>query len=121
MNSIFKCAKIPNVWLKNNTIIVTAVRNRKAKYIYFVVRLYNEYILDFNKDYLPGHYPKTEKERSLAAKYYDVPLQEYKPIKDDGEGAGDYPDFPLMSQDSKDPYYPWDNPEHKRNFNEVVS
>lgn len=78
-------------------------------------------ISDWNKDYLVGPYPKTEKERALAAEKYGIPLEEYKPSKDDGYGAGDYPDFPLVSADSKDPFYPWDIPELKRNFNEVVS
>lgn len=42
-------------------------------------------------------------------------------MKDDGTAIGDYPDFPLVASDSKDPYYPWDYPELKRNYNEVVS
>jgi hypothetical protein len=36
-------------------------------------------------------------------------------------GYGDYPELPNISGDSKDPFYPWDNPELKRNFNEPVS
>lgn len=45
---------------------------------------------------------------------------EYEPYPDDGAGYGDYPKLPLESGDSKDPNYPWDNPELKRNFNEPV-
>ena len=42
-------------------------------------------------------------------------------MPDDGLGAGDYPDVPLVSADSRDPYYPWDHPEHRRDFMEPVS
>lgn len=70
---------------------------------------------------MPGNYPKTEEERARAAAKYGIPVEEYKPVPDDGEGAGDYPDFPLVAADAKDPYYPWDFPELKRNYNEVVS
>lgn len=70
---------------------------------------------------MPAPYPRTEKERAASAQKYGIPLEEYKPIPDDGEGAGDYPDFKAISGDSKDPFYPWDFPEVKRNFNEVVS
>lgn len=36
-------------------------------------------------------------------------------------GYGDYPKLPDIGGDSKDPHYPWDMPELKRNFNEPVS
>lgn len=55
-----------------------------------------------------------------AAKKYNLSREEYKPYKDDGSGCGDYPDLPLISNDSKDPFYPYDNPELKRNFGETV-
>lgn len=77
-------------------------------------------VLDWNKDYKPGPYPKTDRERELAAQKYGLTVEEYTPVKDNGCGAGDYPDFPLVSADAKDPYYPWDFPELKRNFNELV-
>ncbi|KAJ1520777.1 hypothetical protein ONE63_003871 [Megalurothrips usitatus] len=70
------------------------------------------------EDYIPGPYPKTEKERLEAAKKYGLLPHEYKPIPDDGLGKGDYPDLPHIGADSKDPYYPWDYPEFRRNFNE---
>ncbi|CAH1990876.1 unnamed protein product [Acanthoscelides obtectus] len=102
MNSIIKSAKLSNTWLKNNAILVTAVRNH------------------WNKDYKPGPYPKTEAERVAAADKYGLHPSEYKPYPDDGQGCGDYPNLPMVSGDSKDPFYPWDNPELKRNFNEPV-
>lgn len=79
-------------------------------------------ILDWNKDYKPGPYPQTEKEREAAARKYNLLPEEYKPYADDGLGYGDYPKLPTgYGVESKDPYYPYDFPEHKRNYNEPVS
>uniref|UniRef100_A0A7R9ATA8 NADH dehydrogenase [ubiquinone] 1 beta subcomplex subunit 8, mitochondrial n=1 Tax=Timema shepardi TaxID=629360 RepID=A0A7R9ATA8_TIMSH len=75
---------------------------------------------DWNKDYKPGPYPVTQKERDAAAKKYGLLPAEYEPYPDDGLGYGDYPKLPAISGDDKDPYYPWDFPEHKRNFNEPI-
>nr|CAH7730571.1 unnamed protein product [Callosobruchus chinensis] len=102
MNSIIKSAKLSNSWFKNNAILVTAVRNH------------------WNKDYKPGPYPTTEAEKLAAAEKYGLHPSEYKPYPDDGQGRGDYPNLPLVSGDARDPFYPWDNPELKRNFNEPV-
>ncbi|KAK3913571.1 NADH dehydrogenase [ubiquinone] 1 beta subcomplex subunit 8, mitochondrial [Frankliniella fusca] len=70
-------------------------------------------------DYMPGPYPKTEKERLAAAKKYGLLPEEYKPLPDDGWGRGDYPDLPMRGADSRDDYYPWDMPEYKKNYGEV--
>ncbi|XP_023017233.2 NADH:ubiquinone oxidoreductase subunit ASHI [Leptinotarsa decemlineata] len=102
MNSLMKGLKPPNTWMKNNTVLVTAIRNH------------------WNKDYKPGPYPKTEAERLAAAKKYNLLPEEYEPYPDDGQGLGDYPKLPMISVDAKDPFYPWDYPELKRNFNEPV-
>lgn len=75
---------------------------------------------DWNKDWKPGPYPVTPEERAAAARKYGLRPDEYKPIPDDGIGAGDYPDLPLVSAESRDPYYPWDHPEHRRDFMEPV-
>ncbi|XP_044761284.1 NADH dehydrogenase [ubiquinone] 1 beta subcomplex subunit 8, mitochondrial [Coccinella septempunctata] len=72
----------------------------------------------WNKDFKPGPYPKTEAERLAAAKRYGLDPSEYEPYRDDGTGYGDYPKFKAESGDSRDPFYPWDNPEFKRNYNE---
>ena len=81
----------------------------------------NVEFLDWNKDYIASPYPKTQEEREAAAKKYGIDIAEYKPIADDGTGFGDYPDLPAISGDARDPNYPWDMPEWKRNFNEPVS
>lgn len=81
----------------------------------------HQFISDWNEEFLPGPYPTTKRERALAAEKYGLSVEEYEPVKDNGLGAGDYPDFRLQSADSKDPFYPWDNPEHKRNYGELVS
>lgn len=46
---------------------------------------------------------------------------EYQPYPDDGLGFGDYPKLKDEPVESRDPYYPWDMPELKRNFGDTVS
>lgn len=135
MSSLIKSTKLAHHLFKNNPILFVAVRNRKLNltkirvnhvlsYVICMNALLFSYknlsILDWNKDYKPGPYPKTAAERAAAAEKYGLPVEEYQPYPDDGTGCGDYPALPYESGDSKDPYYPWDNPEIKRNFNEVV-
>lgn len=84
------------------------------------IQVINKCILDWNKDFAPGPYPKTEAERIAAAKKYGIPIEEYEPYPEDGLSYGDYPKLPLESGDDRDPYYPWDFPELKRNFKETV-
>ena len=67
---------------------------------------------------MAGPYPKTEKERLAAAKKYGLLPHEYEPYPDDGYGAGDYPKLPDIGADSRDPYYPWDIPELRKNYAE---
>ena len=74
----------------------------------------------WNKDFKPGPYPVTQKEREVAAKKYGIPIEEYQPYPDDGLGYGDYPQLPNITKDIRDNNYPWDYPEHKRNFNEPI-
>lgn len=102
MNTILKTLISQRFWRKNTSVLLTAARNHSH----------------WEKDYYPGPFPRTEKERAAAAQKYGIPVEEYKPIPDGS--WGDYPDFPQISGDSKDPYYPWDMPELKRNFNEVM-
>ena len=77
--------------------------------------------LDWNKDWKPGPYPRTEKERIAAAKKYGMRPEDYQPYPDDGMGYGDYPMLPRVSAEAKDPYACWDVPSIKRNFGEPVS
>lgn len=77
--------------------------------------------LDWNKDFKPAPIPLTEEQRLLAAQKYGIDPRDYNVFPDDGTGYGDYPNIPTVSGEAKDPDYPWDFPEHKRNFNEVVS
>lgn len=74
----------------------------------------------WNKDFKPGPYPKTEEERLRAAQRYGIHPSEYEPYRDDGTGYGDYPKFKAESGDFKDPHYPYDMPELKRNYNEPM-
>lgn len=76
---------------------------------------------DWNKDWKPGPYPKTDEERIAAAKKYGLLPQDYEPYPDDGAGFGDYPKLPVISNDQKDPNGNWDDPDIRRNFGEPVS
>ncbi|CAK1548224.1 unnamed protein product [Leptosia nina] len=71
----------------------------------------------WNFQYKPGPYPKTPAEREAAAKKYGLTVEEYQPFPED-MGYGDYPNLPDIGAESKDPHYPYDNAELKRNFNE---
>lgn len=75
---------------------------------------------DWNKDYKPGPYPQTPEERKAAAKKYGLPEEWYDVYPNDGMGYGDYPKLPAVSEEARDDFYPWDYPEAKRNFNELV-
>lgn len=76
----------------------------------------------WNKDYKPGPYPKTEAERAAAAKKYNLLPEEYKPYADNGLGYGDYPALHGgLGVEARDPFYPYDFPELKRNLHETVS
>lgn len=77
-------------------------------------------MLDWNKDFKPGPYPTTPEERAKAAAKYNLLPEEYDCYPDDGSGKGDYPNIPMISLDAKDPFYPYDYPELKRNYKEVV-
>lgn len=74
----------------------------------------------WNKDMKPGPYPRTQQEREAAAKKYNLPIEQYEPYPDDGMGYGDYPKLKDENDDQRDPYYPYDYPELKRNFNEPL-
>lgn len=78
-------------------------------------------ISDWNKDFKPAKFPTTEEERVAAAKKYNLLPEDYKPYPDDGTGYGDYPHLPDVPVETKDPYYPYDSPELKRNFGEPVT
>lgn len=74
----------------------------------------------WNKDFKPAPFPQTQKEREAAAKKYAMPADKYEPYADDGLGYGDYPKLPNKSVDLRDPYYPYDYPEFRRNFNDPM-
>ena len=105
-------------------LIITITTNLVLSFSYSftttVLMIYWIYI-DWNKDWKPGPYPKTQAERAAAAKKYGLLLQDYEPYPDDGMGYGDYPKLPLVSNDQRDPFVNWDYPDLKRNFGEPVS
>ncbi|XP_026481213.1 NADH dehydrogenase [ubiquinone] 1 beta subcomplex subunit 8, mitochondrial-like [Ctenocephalides felis] len=102
MSAIVKLAKV-----------ATKFSNRNPAAVYTLARNH------WNKDYKPGPYPRTQEERNKAAERYGLHPKEYEPYPED-EGLGDYPKLPDKGIESRDPYYPWDFPEHKRNFNEPL-
>uniref|UniRef100_A0A7N5J8G7 NADH dehydrogenase [ubiquinone] 1 beta subcomplex subunit 8, mitochondrial n=1 Tax=Ailuropoda melanoleuca TaxID=9646 RepID=A0A7N5J8G7_AILME len=75
---------------------------------------------DLPKHMLPGAYPKTSKEQAVAAKKYNLTLEDYKTYADDGMGYGDYPKLPDQSAQERNPWYEWDYPELRRNFGEPL-
>ncbi|XP_055605764.1 NADH dehydrogenase [ubiquinone] 1 beta subcomplex subunit 8, mitochondrial-like [Uranotaenia lowii] len=74
----------------------------------------------WNKDFKPATFPQTEKEREAAARKYGLHPSEYQPLADDGTGIGDYPKLPDVPVEARDPYYPYDFPELKRNLHDTI-
>lgn len=73
-------------------------------------------------DYMPElEPPKTKAELEAVARKYNLHPSEYVPYPQDGTRPGDYPHLPDIGNELKDPNYPYDYPELKRNFNEAVS
>ena len=79
-----------------------------------------DWLTDWNRDWMPGPYPKTQEEREAAAKKYGLRVEDYEPYPDDGFGYGDYPKLPRVSGEARSPYEIYDMPSLKRNFNEPV-
>lgn len=46
-------------------------------------------------------------------------VEDYEPYPDDGFGWGDYPKFPAVHEDYKDPHGDWDFPDQRRNYGET--
>jgi len=69
----------------------------------------------------PGPVPRTEEARLAAAKKYGMIQEDYEnyPVGSD-EMCGDYPKLPLVYEAHKDPYYAWDYPEQRRDYNEPL-
>ena len=99
--------EITNVWGKSAILV-------SFKCAHFL-------LADWNKDWKPGPYPRTPKERAAAAKKYGLRVEDYEPYPDDGFGYGDYPKLPRISDEAKDPYLPYDTPHNRRFFGEPVS
>jgi len=74
----------------------------------------------WNKDWKPAPYPKTEADKVAAAKKYGMIREDYEPFPDDGNGWGDYPMLPVKSHYVRDPFYPWDYPEFRRDHQEPL-
>ncbi|XP_059180773.1 NADH dehydrogenase [ubiquinone] 1 beta subcomplex subunit 8, mitochondrial [Centropristis striata] len=73
-----------------------------------------------SKDHLPGPFPMTPEERAAAAKKFNMRVEDYEPIPDEGDGFGDYPKLPNKSQHERDPWYEWDHPDLRRNWGEPM-
>ena len=83
---------------------------------------YQYYLCDpaWNKDWQPGPYPRTAKERAAAAKKYGLLPEDYEPYPDDGMGYGDYPKLPPVPTIRKSQYEQYDLPYLRRNYGETV-
>ncbi|XP_055543462.1 NADH dehydrogenase [ubiquinone] 1 beta subcomplex subunit 8, mitochondrial [Wyeomyia smithii] len=74
----------------------------------------------WNKDFKPAKFPETDKEREAAARKYGLHPSEYQPYPNDGAGFGDYPKLPDTPVEARNPYYPYDFPELKRNLHDTL-
>jgi len=73
----------------------------------------------------PAAYADTDEKRIAAAKKYGMLLEDYKqydPVTEMDVMAGDYPKLPESSamEYLRDPYYPWDIPQYRRNYGEPL-
>ncbi|XP_015191349.1 PREDICTED: NADH dehydrogenase [ubiquinone] 1 beta subcomplex subunit 8, mitochondrial [Polistes dominula] len=64
--------------------------------------------------------PTSKEEIEKAAKKYNLHPREYEAYEPNGFGYGDYPKLPFVGPEAKDPYYPYDFPEFRRNLHEAV-
>lgn len=67
----------------------------------------------------PGKY--SEKDHDKIAEKYNLHPKEYKPYPNNEKYLGDYPALPAIGSAVKDPYYPYDIPTHRKNYQETVS
>ena len=74
----------------------------------------------WNKDWMPGPYPKTAEERAAAAKKYGMQPEDYEPYPAD-DAHGDYPKLPFISKANHDPFEDYDIPHLERNYGEPVN
>jgi hypothetical protein len=94
--------------------IYTKINARQSSQNYFIGAVWE-------KDFLPGPYPKTEEERRAAAKKYGMQPEDYKPYDPAlGWGTGDYPQVDAIGMDLRSDYDQFDDYRLKKNFNEPV-
>ncbi|CAD6216380.1 GSCOCG00004536001-RA-CDS [Cotesia congregata] len=97
--------------------LIAPLTTKQTRVIYNVVRTK----VMTNWDYMPGPRPKNEEEHKKAAEKYGLHPAEYKLYPDDGmRPVGDYPMLPYEPVSLRDPNYPWDCPDDKRNFEEPI-
>ncbi|EDS33181.1 NADH-ubiquinone oxidoreductase ashi subunit [Culex quinquefasciatus] len=105
MAALIKGLKLASqIQSKNPALFALAVRNAHG----------------WNKDFKPAKFPETDKEREAAARKYGLHPAEYQPYPNDGLGYGDYPKLADTPVEARDPYYPYDFPELKRNLHEPL-
>ncbi|XP_031828540.1 NADH:ubiquinone oxidoreductase subunit ASHI isoform X2 [Nomia melanderi] len=123
MAASVKFGQLPTKLLKRNSIIIHINRCSSMfskSTLELVETCYDELKPIGMRKWLPGLYPKTEEERIKAAEKYGLHPNEYKPEPNDHLTIGDYPQLPLISVEGKDPYYPWDMPDIRKNYHEPI-
>ena len=80
-------------------------------------------VVDWNKDWKQGKYPRTEEERAAAARKYGLRPEHYEPCDDDGVGFGDYPKLPIVHYDQREQEanYEFHDAMTQRHYGEPVS
>ncbi|XP_067951418.1 NADH dehydrogenase [ubiquinone] 1 beta subcomplex subunit 8, mitochondrial-like [Watersipora subatra] len=75
----------------------------------------------WNRDWVPGPYPKTQAERAAAAEKYGLRVEDYQPYNpDEDPGYGDYPKVKWIGAEARDPYDDIDYPHTGTNYKEVL-
>ncbi|XP_043495590.1 NADH dehydrogenase [ubiquinone] 1 beta subcomplex subunit 8, mitochondrial isoform X1 [Polistes fuscatus] len=107
--------------LLKNCMTLRGLIVSRNKFTLFMKANYSEETrTDFSLWRAKKEVPKTEEEIKEAAKKYNLHPRETKAYEEDGFGYGDYPKLPFVSPETKDPYYPYDFPEFRRNLHEPV-
>ncbi|XP_011168679.1 NADH dehydrogenase [ubiquinone] 1 beta subcomplex subunit 8, mitochondrial [Solenopsis invicta] len=87
--------------------------------LFAMVRCFSDKPLPWNYLWSPGEYKKQDHDK-IAEKYHLHP-KDYQPYPEsENKFLGDYPKLPLVGPAAKDPYYPYDIPEFRKNYHETV-
>ncbi|KAK1117795.1 hypothetical protein K0M31_015731 [Melipona bicolor] len=120
MAAIRNCRNLSKILSVKNKPFINFTRKYEELVDDDIHKAFRDDFLPSQIKYLPDLYPKTKEEWNAAAARYGLHPDEYKPWDPLRDYNGDYPDLPLISYDAKDPYYPWDYPATRTNYQEAL-